>query len=165
MTDIRHIHRQAMEQSDLAIRERMKGDEQAAQRHLQHAYELEADAANALLTELTAEPARSVLFRSAATLARDCARFSDAEKLIHKALARDPPDEIAEELRDLLEQVSFQRHLELSEKEVQMSIAGKVVGFGIAPTKVFLRRVESTENLPTPGWPRRGRIGSRQHRS
>jgi hypothetical protein len=63
MTDIRHIHRQAMEQSDLAIRERMKGDEQAAQRHLQHAYELEADAANALLTELTAEPARSVLFR------------------------------------------------------------------------------------------------------
>jgi hypothetical protein len=152
MTDIKHIHRQAMEQSDLALVARMKGDAQAASRHSQSAYELESRAASALLNELNAEPARSVLFRSAATLARDCGLFSDAEKLIYKALAGEPPTDIAGELHDLLEEVSFHRHLELrnvtlSDEEIQMAITGKSVGFGMAPTDVFLSRVQSTENL------------------
>lgn len=152
MTDIKLTHRRAMEQTDLALLERMRGDEESALRHFRSAYELEAEAANALLNELGAEPARSVLFRSAATLARDCGMLADAEKQIHKALAGDPPAEIADELRDLLEQVSFQRHLglrgiKLGEEEVQMAIAGSSVGFGLAPTDVFLGRVQSTEHL------------------
>jgi len=150
--DIKHIHRQAMEQIDLALLERRKGSAEAAARHLQSAYELESEAANALLNELDAEPTRSVLFRSAATLARDCGRFADAEKLAYRALAGNPPAEIADELRDLLEQVTFQRHLELrgvklGEDEIQMAIAGNSVGFGMASTDVFLARVQSTENL------------------
>ena len=153
MTDIKLTHRRAMEQTDLALLERMRGDEESALRHFRSAYELEAEAANALLNELGAEPARSVLFRSAATLARDCGMLADAEKQIHKALAGDPPAEIADELRDLLEQVSFQRHLglrgiKLGEEEVQMAIAGSSVGFGLAPTDVFLGRVQSTEHSP-----------------
>lgn len=152
MTDIKLIHRQAMEQSDLALLARMKGDELAAMAHAQSAYELEARAADALVDERGAEPARSVLFRSAATLARDCGRFAEAEKLIYKALAGEPPAEIVSELQDLLEQVSFHRHLELrgvelGEEEIQMAITGKSVGFGMAPTDVFLSRVQSTEAL------------------
>ena len=141
-----------MEQSDLALLARMKGDEMAAAAHVQSAYELETKAAHMLLDQRAAEPARSVLFRSAATLARDCGQFAEAEKLIYAALAGDPPDEIAGELHDLLEQVSFRRHLELrgvtlSGEEVQMAITGKSVGFGMAPTDVFLSRVQSTEAL------------------
>jgi hypothetical protein len=152
MKDIKHIHRQAMAQSDLALREKRNGNDQDAARHFRSAFELESDAANALLNELNAEPARSVLFRSAATLARDCGLFGDAEKLIYRALAGNPPDEIADELRDLLEEVNFHRHLELrgvalGEEEIQMAIAGKSVGFGIAPTDVFLGRVQTVENL------------------
>ncbi len=152
MKDIKHIHRQAMEHSDLAIIARMKGDEQAAVGHVVSAYELEAQAANALLNDLHAEPTRSVLFRSAATLARDCGRYADAAKLVYRALAGDPPAEIASELQDLLEQVSFQRHLELrgitlSEEEIQMAITGTSVGLGMASTDVFLGRVRSTETL------------------
>jgi hypothetical protein len=152
VTDIKHIHRRAMEHSDLALLERMKGDEGAALRHLQSAYELETAAASALLTNLDAEPTRSVLFRSAATLAHDCGLFADAEKLIYKALAGNPPVEIAGELEDLLGQVTFRRHLELrgvtlSEEEIQMAITGKSVGFGMAPTDVLIGRVRSTENL------------------
>ena len=113
MKDIKCIHRKAMEHSDLAIIARIKGDEQAAIGHVVSAYELEAQAANALLNDLHAEPTRSVLFRSAATLARDCGHYADAAKLVYRALAGDPPAEIASELKDLLEQVSFQRHLEL----------------------------------------------------
>jgi hypothetical protein len=152
MTDIKHIHRLAMEQSDLALLARSKGDEDAAQRHFRSAYELESQAANALRSNLSAEPTRSVLFRSAATLARDCGQCADAEKLIYTALAGEPPAEIADELRDLLDQVNFHRHLELrgielGEEEIQMAITGKSVGFGMAPTDVFLERVHSTENL------------------
>ncbi len=152
MTSIKHMHRQAMEQSDLALLSRLNGDEEAALRLFRSAYDLESQAANALLNELSAEPTRSVLYRSAATLARDCGQFADAEKLIHRALAGDPPIEIADELRDLLEQVNFSRHLELrgvklADEEIQMAITGKSVGLGVAPTDVFIGRVQSTENL------------------
>ena len=55
-------------------------------------------------------------------------------------LAGDPPEEIAEELRDLLEKVNFHRHLEvrgisLGPDEIQMSIAGRSIGLGIAPSE------------------------------
>jgi hypothetical protein len=141
-----------MELRDLALLERRKGDEESAARHIHSAYELESQAADTLLHDLGAEPARSVLYRSAATLARDCGRFAEAEKLIHRALGGNPRAEIAEELRDLLEEVTFSRHLalrgvKLEEEEIQMALTGKAVGFGVAPTDVFLMRVHSTENL------------------
>jgi tetratricopeptide (TPR) repeat protein len=152
VTNIKLIHRQAMEQSDLALLEKRKGSVEAAARHLQSAFELESQAANALLNELDAEPTRSVLYRSAATLAKDCGRYLEAEKLINRAMGGNPPGEIADELRDLLEQVNFQRHLELrgvtlGEDEIQMVIAGNSVGFGMAPADEFLGRVRSTETL------------------
>jgi len=53
------------------------------------------------------EPTRSVLHRSAATLALECGALCDPERLIAVALSGDPPAEIAEELRDLLEPVYF----------------------------------------------------------
>jgi hypothetical protein len=150
--DIKLLHRKAMEESDLAILARMKGDDQASAAHTMTAYELEAKAALALFDQRAAEPARSVLLRSAATLARDCGLFVEAEKLIYKALSGEPPSEIATELEDLLEQVSFDRHLELrgiklGEEEMQMALTGKSVGSGMAPTGIFVERVHSTEVL------------------
>lgn len=97
------LHRLAMEQSDLALLARAKGDKEAAQIHFQSAYELESQAANALRDNFGAEPTRSVLFRSAASLAIDCGRLTDAKKLIYTALAGKPPAEIAEELHELLD--------------------------------------------------------------
>lgn len=141
-----------MEHSDLALLEKMKGNEDAMRSHLLTAYELETKAAHALLNNLEAEPARSVLFRSAATLAHDCGLFDEAAKLIYKALAGNPPAEIAQELDDLLGQVTFRRHLDLrgvklAHDEIQMAMTGKSVGFGMAATDIFLARVRSTENL------------------
>jgi len=141
-----------MEQTDLALAARQQGDEVNALLHFQKAYDLEARAAAAFASRLDAEPTRSVLFRSAATLALDCKLLPEAEKLVCTALIGNPPDDIADELRDLLEQIHFERHLalrgiELQPDEIQMSIAGKSVGYGIAPTEAFLRRVENAENL------------------
>ncbi|HEX5271222.1 MAG TPA: hypothetical protein VFW33_12065, partial [Gemmataceae bacterium] len=55
------------------------------------------------------EPTRSVLHRSAASLALECGEYREAERLIATALAGSPPETIAEELRDLLHRVYFDR--------------------------------------------------------
>ena len=150
--EIKALHRQAMEQTDLALNARRQGHEAEALAYFREAYRLESQAAAVLANDLEAEPTRSVLLRSAASLALDCNLIPDAEKLICTALVGNPPDQIAGELRDLLEQVHFSRHLdlrgiELHETEVQMSISGKAVGFGVAPVDAFFKRLQDAERL------------------
>jgi hypothetical protein len=152
MRTIKTIHRDAMEQTDLALAARRQGDEAAASSYFRRAYELELEAASSFIDRPNDEPTRSILYRSAATLALDCNLTTEAEKLICTALVGNPPDVIAEELRDLLEQVHFHRHLalrgmELRANEVQMSIAGREVGYGIAPMDSFLKRIQNTASL------------------
>jgi hypothetical protein len=150
--EVKALHRQAMERADFALDARRKGDSEKALLFFHEAFELESKAAYMLANAFEAEPTRSVLLRSAASLALDCKLIVEAEKLICTALTGNPPSEISEELRDLLEQVYFQRHLELRgvvlhETEVQMSLSGKSVGFGIAPFEAFVSRVQNTEKL------------------
>ncbi|HKV25770.1 MAG TPA: hypothetical protein VJN93_14345 [Candidatus Acidoferrum sp.] len=152
MTQVKDIHREAMSLSDRAIEARLNGDATAAERYFRQAYDLEQRAAMNAVAQSSPEPTRSVLLRSAASIALDCNLLPEAERLVCIALAGSPPTEIGEELRDLYEQVNFQRHLELrgislSDDEIQMSIAGKGVGYGFAPTEAFIERVEKTENL------------------
>jgi hypothetical protein len=150
--EVKKYHRQAMHHTDLALAAKTTGDEKAALVQYRKAFDLEKKAALAVADDFKAEPTRSVLLRSAATLAVDSKLPLEAEKLICRALLGVPPDDIAEELRDLLEEVHFERHLDLrgitlQSDEVQMSIAGNAIGYGIAPTTAFLERVELTENL------------------
>jgi hypothetical protein len=68
------------------------------------------------------------------------------------ALAGQPPNDIAEELRHLFDHINFRRHLslrgvKLAERELQMSIAGPGVGFGIAPTDAVIERIGHTQAL------------------
>jgi len=72
--------------------------------------------------------------------------------LIAGALAGNPPTELAEELRDLLEDVYFHRHLKvrgvaLAPGEFQMMLEGNAVGFGIARSDAFVQRVKDLETL------------------
>lgn len=150
--DLKTQHSLAMDQADLAMFAKRKGDKEGFLLFSKKAFELESQAALSLLNHFENEPTRSVLFRSAASLAVDCEEMEAAEKLICSALMGRPPLEIAEELRDLLEQVHFKRHLalrgvRLNTNEIQMSIAGEGVGFGIAPTDVFMDKIEKTETL------------------
>jgi hypothetical protein len=157
MFDISHInqinqlHDEAMELSDLAFAAKRRGDNQSFIQYSRQAYEKEAQAAD-YLRDTNAEPTRSVLYRSAATLALDCKETREAERLIAIALIGNPPEAIANELRDLLEQVNFERHLalrgvELLDNELQFSLSGKAVGFGLALADVVIRRVSQLEKL------------------
>jgi hypothetical protein len=82
----------------------------------------------------------------------NCCKYRDAEKLIALALSGEPPLEIAEELRNLLENVNFLRHLELkgielSDNDVQLVIAGNEVGYGYAKTKEVTSRIKTFQDL------------------
>ena len=79
------------------------GKEEEAIPLYQQAFELEREAALSLLGRDDLEPTRSVLFRSAAALAKKCHRYRDAEQMIGFGLSGNPPEDVAEELRELFD--------------------------------------------------------------
>src|SRR5439155_1906391 len=94
---------------DQASNLRRRGEEPEADTRLRQALEHERQAAELAAPDLALEPTRSVLHRSAATLAWQCGEYREAERLITTALSGRPPETIAEELRDLLLQVYFEQ--------------------------------------------------------
>jgi hypothetical protein len=141
-----------MELAEAAALARMRGETDHVASLLLQAFEYEKEAANQCAQDISLEPTRSVLHRSAAVLALQCGEYREAERLIARGLSGEPPDEIAEELRDLLEQVYFERHLSLrglslEPTEVQLSIAGPTVGYGMVLTDEFVGRVQTFERL------------------
>ena len=149
MNTIRSHHDLAMENAELALVAQMKGNKNEASDLFKQALNAELAAIKAAEMNGCIEPTYSVLQRSAATLALDCNEIRWAERIVAKALAQDPPPEIAEELRDLLEQINFKRHLELKgifleEDEFQMNLSGRGVGHGLVDSDEFLKRVENT---------------------
>ncbi len=105
MNELLQQHRRAMELAERADEAKRQGNMEQARLLFRQAFEAERQAAEGVAPDLTAEPTRSVLHRSAASLAVDCGELREAERLIAVALSGNPPEEIAEELRDLLQQV------------------------------------------------------------
>jgi hypothetical protein len=146
------LHHEAMDLASEAFIVRMQGRIDHADNLTREAFTKEKEAANLIANNFDLEPSRSVLHRSAASLALECSELREAEKLIAVALSGEPPQEIANELRDLLEQVYFQRHLDLrgiqlSRSEFQVSLAGNSVGLGLVPNHEFASRIGSLEKL------------------
>jgi hypothetical protein len=145
------LHRQAMSIADDAAILKKEGSEGARDR-LFEAFKLESEAAEILRYRNDAEPSRSVLYQSAANLAMQCGLLLESEQLIYRALSGDPPGVIASELTNLLEDVTFQKHLRvrgvvLSNFDLQVSLEGRGIGYGIAPTDEVVPRIEGTNIL------------------
>lgn len=102
MSDDRDTHEEAMERADSAIAAQKAGDLEKARALFAEACQLESGAAHMLLDELDAEPTRSVLFRSAASLAVQAQQLAYAAYLVACGMEGSPPQEIREELRDVL---------------------------------------------------------------
>jgi hypothetical protein len=152
MKDAAALHRDAMDIADDAWVRRQEGDFVGYTERIKGAYQAERTAAEMMLSAGAAEPTRSVLLRSAASLALECGETRQAEKLVSIALAGDPPPEIAEELRDIVEQVGLHRHLDtrgmvLHPNQIQVALSGNSVGFGVAESGVFIQRVRDLESL------------------
>lgn len=152
MSEVRKLHDQAMAFAEKASVAKLSGNLEQANTLLRQAYKNELEAAKLLEDISSPEPTRSILFRSAASLAIDCNALREAERLIAIGLSGNPPSDIAEELRDLFERVNFHRHLDLrgivlESNELQMSIAGKAISPGIAPSEHFIIRIEDVRKL------------------
>ncbi|MDE0032499.1 MAG: hypothetical protein OXU75_05145 [Deltaproteobacteria bacterium] len=152
MSDVRDQHRDAMRFAERAKTARISGLDEEAIELTRRAFELERAAAQSLLASFDAEPTRSVLFRSAATLALECGELEEARRLAFQGLAGFPPKEIADEIHEIVEEGEFQKHLatrgvKLQPDEFQMSLVGPGVSTGIAPSTAVLSRVESLKNL------------------
>jgi hypothetical protein len=111
MSQIQTLHQQSMDLAEAAAVARLRGAIDQATQLTRQAFEQETQAANLIAGVLDAEPTRSVLHRSAASLAIECGELRAAERLIATALSGSPPPEIAEELKDLFIHINLSQYL------------------------------------------------------
>ena len=182
MSAINEHHDAAMDFAHFALLERARGNTEEAAALFEKALENELAAIQDMEARGSfAEPTYSVLHRSAGTLAMDCKQYRLAERLAAKGLAHAEHPEIAQELRDLLEQVNFHRRLELKgvelgDGEMQLSLSGPEVGSGTALLSDLTRIVGNVEDfiyriiewtrdssVPREGTPAQGYQGQLPH--
>ncbi len=148
--DLRTQHRTAMGYASQALIALREGNETAALQLFQQAYQLEARVAQS--PSIGSDLTRAVLLRSAASLALDAGELDQAEQLVAHALLLHPNEELAEELRTVLEKAQFQRHLALDgitllPNELQLALAGPAISDGLAPSETVLPRLRDLERL------------------
>jgi hypothetical protein len=102
---VNDLHSKAMEMANSAFMARVQGELEKVRQLSKTALEYERQAAMLLLNDYETEPTRSVLFRSAASLALNGENYREAERMIAFGLSGQPPVEILEELRELLYQL------------------------------------------------------------
>ncbi len=152
MTTVNDLHPKAMDLAEMAFCHRRKGDEEKAKSLFTDALRLEQQAALLLPADRASEPSRSILFRSAASLAYNGRDYEAADWLIANGLAGFPPPEIKEELKNLYEDVNFMRHLaasgiSLNENQWLMTLSGNATAYGLAPVDHLMFRVEKVTIL------------------
>jgi hypothetical protein len=148
MSEIRNIHRHAMEIADEAFMAKRLGELDRAKGLFIEAFKLEFEVAQKAVTE----PSRSVLLRGAATLALHAELYREAERVAAIGLSGNPHPEIANELREVLEKSNFHRHLstngiDLHPEDLQMTLSGDAIADGMAPSVVVLGRIRAMETL------------------
>ena len=152
MKEIEILHNQAMDLAEKAVMLRVRKKTDESIDAFNSAFQLETQAAMQLKDLFEFEPSRSIMFRSAASLALNARRYREAEKMIAIGLSGNPPDPIADELRNLYENINFERHLHLkgvtlSDTDIQLSLAGNSAGYGMIKADEFIKRAEIFNNM------------------
>lgn len=149
---VQELHSKAIEIADYAFIEKFNGRLERSIELFREAFHYEKEAAFLAKEANIGEPSISVLLKSASSLAINANLLDEAEKLICLALYGEAPIDIAEELRNLLEELYFQRHLQLqgiqlNPAELQLVIAGRGIGYGMAKSDVVFDKLSTFEKL------------------
>lgn len=152
MLKVDELHPHAMDLAELAFRYQRKGDSANARKYFSEAYQLETQAAQVVPLAKESEPSRSILFRSAASLAYNAGDYETANRLVAQGLSGFPPPEIEEELKSLYDDINFMRHLsakgvKLEERQYIMTLAGNAIAHGKVMFDVFLSRAEKVSTI------------------
>jgi len=150
MPEFMNLHERAMELAQKGLLFQSQGRQNEALLVFREAFDAEKKVA--LKSKIAEEPLRSILFRSAVTLGVDCKAWREAENLIYIALSGQPPESIRQELKGLLQKVTYLEHLELrgiilAHRQFQVSFAGPAICQGIAETDVVFSRLNSLKRL------------------
>lgn len=105
MNDILNIHNEAMNLASMGDKVLKTGDANKAKALYAEAFEKERGVLNKLDDSNSSLIGRTVILRSAATLALQCGQKREAERLIAKGLSEDLPESLTMELRELLQEV------------------------------------------------------------
>lgn len=103
-----------MDFADRADAAKSRGDLDESRELLQRAFYYESLAALEFIDVKAEQPTRSVLFRSAASLALECGLYDESELMVELGLAGVPPAEVADELRNIRKQLEEKRPAEVS---------------------------------------------------
>jgi hypothetical protein len=103
--ELHNLHREAMDLSFRASYALVQKDEPTFRLLMSQAYEKERKAAMFLHDRLEVEPTRSILFRSAASMAMQLGKYREAEQLIAWGLVGNPPEYEADILREVYEEI------------------------------------------------------------
>jgi len=147
MKRVKSLHNKAIEIAELAFKLKREGKIDRSVKEFSKAFKIEREAADLIPIDKKNEPSRSILYRSAGSLALNANLFIEAEKMVANGLLGFPPKEIADELRDLFDQINFERHLDLkgvklSNNEFLFSLAGgSEVGHGYVRSEEFIKRI------------------------
>lgn len=112
MTTVNEFHQEAMDLAEEAFRLLRSGEDDESQRLFRDALSSETQAASLLPRSQESEPSRSILYRSAASLAFNAGDYENAERLVAEGLSGFPPLEIREELNNLQKDINRKRHLQ-----------------------------------------------------
>ncbi len=105
MSDTRELHDSAMDLFEEALLAARAGDSEKSRRLFSMALDKEAAAADSVAAEYTLEPTRSILHRSAASIALRIGDVQQAKQLVAAGLAGSAPAEIRREMEVLREQI------------------------------------------------------------
>ncbi len=146
------LHTEAMDLAEEAFKLKRSLKISDAKDKFEKALSKEKQAFLFIQKDYDCEPTRSVISRSIASLALNCDQYREAEKYVCIGLTGNPPHDIAEELRDLLQQVNFERHLHLKgltplANELQLSFSGNAVGHGMILSEDKNRQIQSLERM------------------
>lgn len=138
MTSIKELHHRAMESFEASLAAREAGDEAEVLRLLAEAFRFESAAADSVVGDISLEPTRSVLYRSAASIALQMFDTQTAKRYVDKGLQGQPPEEIKEELQTLSDRIII---LEAETRDYRLKAP-----VGPTPVQTVIRKY--TDNVP-----------------
>jgi len=138
VTTTRDLHRRAMEMFESSLVARQNENETLVLRFLADALKFESAAADSVADDYSLEPTRSVLHRSAASIALQMFDTNTARRYVTAGLKGQPPEEIREELQILSEQITI---LEAARADYRLKAP-----VGHTPIQNVIRRF--TDNVP-----------------
>lgn len=150
MNTVRDLHNQAMALAQRAFLAREAEHGADAARLASEALAFEREAAGRLDKTPTSEPTRSILYRSAATLARQAGDLAQAQRLVAEGLAGYPPPRVEQELKDLLEEIGAASYVAIPDGPDETVSSSEVTFRGVLDEATVRRSDEigftTTEN-------------------